>query len=614
MKTENTALQNLKNLFQDSPDVLRMLDLLELDLTGLESEALIKAQKDKQLFPEPVNFYATGRTGAGKTSLGNSLLDLSKPIMESHGHIDCTNSVQYLKFKSNLRYFDLPGAGSNEDNENINRAALLIEQLQDEDDIPPVTEFKVLDFSEILNEGVNGKLQERIIEVKQWQSDDNQKNVSPDIILYLVAPHTQFIRSDRIYLKALLKSLKERGCSNKVIFALNIHSEGERPKFTPQNIQDARTIITDIYKEYYPNEEPLIAEINSLKGTGLSLIAEFICSLLPQNKIGNMKQVLQGELKEVAKKERSRRYLRTLIHVASRLATYPVDALVGKGIVEEIYAAICDYGIRIFIEENTCLQTGTELHSIIDSLVATVKNSRKKATKIIVPDIEEHEITENKVVDKNPQFEEVEVKEQYIEYEQVPTRSYEKAQIGAAIGMTVGTVVGKAIGVPWLGYSTGYILGSLGGLNSKTTETKPVVKERTKIEEKFKGFEEVREDVTTTVQHIVYKEQEVGTEYLQGGYPVIENLLAIGLSIETANSYQDLLQGFEDVVKTKRTQVQDMLGDYKEEINKLAESCTTPETRKQTEQQILKILEQNVLNVHKYESKEEEGKSSEPIA
>lgn len=102
----NTALENMKFIFRDRPDVARMLDWRELDLDGLESEALIKEQKNRIIFPEPVNLYATGRTGSGKTSLGNSLLDLGKTPMESHGHIDCTNSVQYFALMSNLRYFD----------------------------------------------------------------------------------------------------------------------------------------------------------------------------------------------------------------------------------------------------------------------------------------------------------------------------------------------------------------------------------------------------------------------------------------------------------------------------------------------------------------------------
>ena len=154
--------------------------------------------------------------------------------MESHGHQDCTSSVQYFQLASNLRYFDLPGAGSNEEFENINRASLVIEQITDEDEeIFPVSKLKVLDFSEYETKGV----QEEVVEVDKWQSSGNQKFVAADVILYVVAPHMLFIGDDKRYLRALLKSQTQRNQNQKIIFALNIHRTPDgQLKPTPQNL------------------------------------------------------------------------------------------------------------------------------------------------------------------------------------------------------------------------------------------------------------------------------------------------------------------------------------------------------------------------------------------
>ncbi|PSF34927.1 hypothetical protein C7H19_18135 [Aphanothece hegewaldii CCALA 016] len=247
-------------------------------------------QKKRENSQKPVNFYATGRTGAGKTSLGNTLLGAGtgKLPMESHGHQDCASasSVQYFTLASNLRYLDLPGAGSNEEFENINRAALFIEQITDEDEeTDPVKQFKIMNFSEYETRGV----QEEVITVEAWQSQDNQKFCAADIILYVVAPHMMFIHNDKRYLRALLKSQTQRNQNEKIIFALNIHrTEDGQLKPTPQNIEDTKKTITKIYHEFYPNTTPPIVEIDFRRGTGINQITELICKILPSEKISNI--------------------------------------------------------------------------------------------------------------------------------------------------------------------------------------------------------------------------------------------------------------------------------------------------------------------------------------
>lgn len=63
--------------------------------------------RDKeQLFASPINLWATGKTYAGKTSLGNSLLD--SKIMKSEEVMDCTDFVGFFSLGTNLRYLMFP--------------------------------------------------------------------------------------------------------------------------------------------------------------------------------------------------------------------------------------------------------------------------------------------------------------------------------------------------------------------------------------------------------------------------------------------------------------------------------------------------------------------------
>lgn len=87
----------------------------------------------------------------------------------------------------------------------------------------------------------------------------------------------------------------------------------------------------------------------------------------------------------------------------------------------------------------------------------------------------------------------------------------------------------------------------------------------------------------------IVKEKEVSKQYLQGGYSVIENILAIGLGVEYIGSEQDLVNCFESSVKVQRERMEKILSPHKQKINQLAESCTNPQTTKQAEEQIINI-------------------------
>ncbi len=598
--SNNKSLENLKILFQDRPEVLRLLDFRELDESNLTDQQLAKELKKRKLYSEPVNFYATGRTGSGKTSLGNSLLDAGQTAMESHGHIDCTDVVQYFSMASNLRYFDLPGAGSDENFENINRAALLLSQIEEKyGNMTPINEFIVRDFSKY---PATKKPEDEKVTVLQWQSSNNQELVAADIILYVVAPHNQFIRADRDYLGDLLTSQKERFNTNKVIFALNIHHHPDgKIKPTHQNIEDAETKITEIYQQFYSGIPPIV-KIDALKGTGINQITELICEILPSEKIGNMQQVLRDKLKQFAKKERSRRYRQALIYIASRLATYKVDENFGtKSLLQEACTAVCDYGIRIFQEEDVLAEAEKELYEMVDSLATEAKVSREEAVKILVKDVEEKEVTTEKVTGYKPIYKDKEIKEKVPDYHEKNKQGKRSLPVRASLGVLEGITRGLASPISALqkiqGKNEEEILDEKihKEFNKRAHRNEKVIKRGTKkikrIERVLIEIKEQKEKVTEKVPFVVEKEQEVGKKYLQGGYPVVENLLAIGLGIEKADPSKNLNTIFEDVVEDGRREVTGLLARYKDKINQLAIS-SDPE---QAEENIIKILEKTLF-------------------
>lgn len=123
---------------------------------------------------------------------------------------------------------------------------------------------------------------------------------------------------------------------------------------------------------------------------------------------------------------------------------------------------------------------------------------------------------------------------------------------------------------------------------------KPVRTTIERTEQRFKGMKEDRQEVVLgTYQAVVgQREKEVGRKALQGGYAVIEDLLAIGLGIEFADPTKDLRTSFVDVVKSGRTEVQTRLIRFKDQINQLAVS----DDPQQAETKIVQILKQVVMS------------------
>jgi molecular chaperone DnaK len=464
--------RELKVLFKDKPDAFTVFDL-----ESTTSEYLKGKLRKEKLFASPINLWVTGRNGAGKTSFGNSLLDSKK--MKSVMNSDCTDFVGFFKLGNNLHFYNVPGYASNSSYENINRVALLMPQIEDEFSDPPTVilqdtdEFVVKDFTDCASQ----KDEPYVVPVTvgQWQSPEQQKDVEPDIIIFVHAPHHCFLRPDRQYLWELLQTWKERRKPCIVIPALNIFEREGHILPTPQNMEDARNGITKIYQKVYKNEWfPPIVEINSLKGEGIDQLTDLICQILPQEKIGNMQQFLKNELKQHAKKEQVNRYYRTLSLIAGRLARTD-KKLEGQNLFQVAALAISHYGAMTFKGLDAIDDIKAQMDAIVEEVEPVEKSRQEDITET------ENIINEKEITQIVPKIEQVTVTD-----------------------------------------TTYYSVGS---------DDKIIWEEKTaRVEDRIVGYET---KVIDTIQVVVDQtDKVVGTKYLKGGYPLIEFLIGLGLAVQ----------------------------------------------------------------------------------
>jgi ribosomal protein S17E len=503
----------LRTIFHDQPDLLEVVTAKDL-----ESEQLLEVLRQRDdLYGTPVKQYVAGRTGAGKTSLGNRLFGAD--VMSSTGHINCTDYIGLLRMRSNLYYVDTPGAGSTEKYENWTRLALGLPQI-DED---PADSLGVHDFTDarLTAAGkVEGEVSSRFT-APQWEAQ-LAGDFAPDVVVYVVASHMQFIRPDREFLTEMLRRYGAR-----VLIALNDWTDVT----TDIHRDDAASEIEKVYLKVFPDGlvRPRFTRVNALTGSGMSELTGQICRTVSPGKLGAMQQVLDKDLKKFAGLERSRRYHAIVNRIAARLALHTVDQKAGdQDLISVAAEGVCRYGVLTFEAGEQAAALREEMSGYLDDRVRAIQKERQEEIKVKEAQTSTRDIT---------------VQEPVIEL--VETESTERRQIAVqvqkATGVSLGRTIGAYVKAGWKHVDAlGQGKAAHGQITrerqeataTSTTETvmQDVDVPVKKIEQQVTGYTTRVVDTVSEVTGVT--ERVVGTKALPGGMPVIELLTAVGLGIE----------------------------------------------------------------------------------
>ncbi len=511
----STTLALLNTIFHDQPELLRAVTLGDLQSRQLLEEVRTQAK----LFSSPVLQYAVGRTHAGKTSLGNLLFGAE--AMRVTGLQDCTDYIGRVRLKSEMCYFDTPGAGSEDEYENYTRMALGLPQPNE----PRVDYFRLLDFTDAYVDP-SGRVQNVTavrIDAAGYEREFAAK-YPPDVIVYVVCPHMLFLRPDREYLRDMLKRHGDR-----LVIALNRWDGVTKDT----DVENVRKQIETVYRHVYADGSlrPRFAEFNARTGAGLDELTRLICEVVSPDKLGGMQAVLSGSLKEHARRERARHYRRTLDRIAARLALNTVDRQAGGlDLVSLAADGVAQYGVLTF-------EADQEAREFRDGLARHVAQQAERVRRERTEDIVTQQVQTGTrdIVTSEPVFDTVET----IEHEK--RRIIEEITENSGVGVMQSMVIqSRSVWDRAVNFLEGGTKAqrddihrrALADMVHKTAHT--VEKD---IEVPIKRYEQkivdYQDKVIATVTEVVgMAETVVGTKALQGAAPLIELLLSVGHGVE----------------------------------------------------------------------------------
>jgi hypothetical protein len=558
----DSAFQLLVAIFRDQPELLKAVTLGDLE----SSEVLGAVQSRDKLFGSPVFQFTVGRTHAGKTTLGNLLF--GEDAMRSTGFQDCTDYVGRVRLRSELCYFDTPGAGGEEKYENFARMALGLPQPIS----PQVDYFRMLDFTDaaVLPNGKVGNVTEVKITAETWERDFAAK-FPPDVIVYVVVPHMLFLRDDRAYLHDMLKRYDDA-----VVIALNCWDGVTKVT----DIDNVRNQIESVYRHAYPDgsRKPRFAIMNAKTGSGMHELTTLICEAISPEKLGGMQAVLSGDLKRHAQEERSRRYRRTVNRIAARLALNKVDQQAGgMDLVSLAAHGVARFGVLTFEGDD-------DVQAFRDGLSEHVRLEAERIRQERTEDIVSRDVqTGTKdIVTREPVFDTVEIIEN------------QKHKISEEVTESRGVGFWKSAGIATKSLWDRFDNLLSGGTQAERdairdrakgdmVETTTRVNERyvdipvTRYEQKIVDY---KDKVVATVTEVLgVTESVVGTRALQGAIPVIELLVSIGLGIEEYCTGQEREGGIEKAIERARQVVHLELDRVSGELQALVDQGVTAEPR-----------------------------------
>lgn len=362
------------------------------DLSEHFQNKVFQEVRDENIFNiNPKRVFVFGKSNAGKTTTINSLLNAD--VFPTSMELGCTQSLACGKHKGGLIFYDSPGIGDLDKEENITRAALGISQTDDAN----TSVIKLIDFSGNQLEGGNAfrllSYNEIAKDINEEFYKNNQKNIIAkefsvesfqewskdkyDFYVYVLSVGNGN-GLDGQQLKFLKKLYSTKGSKLKLFKVMNIWNDKIHSNYKP-SIDDLnndtkvviKQAIQRLSDEGIPNSDEWYF-IESNFGNGLQTLVQGFADTLPIEDLVRIEQVVKSDYTHLIQNKIDKFFMDYVAKVASVIAVYPVDHSVqGHNLLSYSVNSIFVFAEYIYGSKKIIPSTQ------IDSILKKLKNARE---------------------------------------------------------------------------------------------------------------------------------------------------------------------------------------------------------------------------------------------
>lgn len=303
--------------------------------TNFKESAVNEVRRERSFEIKTARALVFGETGVGKTTTINYILN--SPIFPTSGELSCTKSLACGEHAGGLIFYDSPGLGDEEGLENVTRAALGIEPLEDE----PVDQITLIDitgshaegpadFQTLPYEAFADEISPQFyqthhdkIAAKRFDAAAFQEWAADQFDFYVFVTSSQ-----RGLPTPIAKTLQAFDRQHKRLFKVfNVFGDNYQEEVSElePSIKNKYEQAVERSKKYRLTQPEAWHLIDSQSGAGLAALIRSFAEALPVDVLRSLTRVIKEQHAHLIDEKIDAYFFDYTAHIAALVAVFPID-------------------------------------------------------------------------------------------------------------------------------------------------------------------------------------------------------------------------------------------------------------------------------------------------